>query len=76
MISVDDLSDMIAARQKAAKKVEEQYVVLVTAEPRKSLRVYMNQPRKRGTILGRERVVSWNDFRRYSSTAARSHRRF
>ena len=62
VISADELSEMIEARQKAAKKVEDQYVVLVTAEARKSLRVYMNQPGKRRTILGRERVVSRNDF--------------
>lgn len=62
VISADDLSEMIEARQEAAKKVEDQYVELVTAQARKSLRMHMNQPEKRGKIPGRERVVSRIDF--------------
>lgn len=43
-------------------KAEDRYTLLVTAELRKSLRVYLNQPGKKGTILGRARAVSRNDF--------------
>ena len=41
----------------AAGGNEDQYTVLVTAEAGKSLRVYMNQPGVKNTILGKELVI-------------------
>lgn len=56
-ITVDQLNAMITARKKAAGGDEDQYTVLVTAEAGKSLRVYMNQPGVKNTILGKELVI-------------------
>jgi hypothetical protein len=48
---------------KAAKgSDEDQYVVLVTTPKNKGLRVYVNAPGKRKTILGKELTVARNSF--------------
>ncbi|WP_242101572.1 hypothetical protein [Lysobacter sp. M2-1] len=61
-ISADQLADLIAARQKANGGQEDQYTLLVTADPGKSLRAYVNQPGKKATILGKPLVVGRNAF--------------
>jgi hypothetical protein len=61
-ITVDQLHDLIDRRQKANGGPEDQYTILVTAEPSKSLRVYVNQPGRRGAIIGKPIVVSRNAF--------------
>lgn len=62
VITVDQLHDLINRRQKANGGPEDQYTVLVTAQAGKSLRVYANHPGKKGTILGKQLVVSRNAF--------------
>lgn len=62
VMTVDELHDLIDRRQKANGGPEDQYTVLVTAQAGKSLRVYLNQPGKKGTILGKAIVVTRNAF--------------
>ncbi len=62
LITVDQLNAMITARKSAKGGVEDQYQVLVTAPPDKSLRVYMNEPGRRKTILGNPLIVSRSAF--------------
>jgi hypothetical protein len=61
-ITADQLNTLIAARKKAKGGAEDQYTVLVTAPAGKSLRVYMNHPGVRKTILGDPVIVSRNAF--------------
>lgn len=61
-LSYDDLEALVNSR-KAEKGVDEdQYVILVTAPKRKELRVYINAPGKKKTILGKELKVPRKDF--------------
>ena len=61
-ITADELATMIAARQKAKGSMEDQYTVLVTAPKGKGLRVYMNHPGTKGTLLGKELIISRSSF--------------
>jgi len=62
-ISYKTLTALVAQRKIASGgKSEEQYVVLVTAQKGKSLRMYMNQPNKKNTIMGKQILVSRKDF--------------
>ncbi|GAA0711953.1 hypothetical protein [Dokdonella soli] len=61
-IIADQLASMIAARQKAKGGTEDQYTVLVTAPKGKGLRVYMNHPGTKATILGKPVIVSRSSF--------------
>lgn len=62
VISVAQLDALFAARKKAKGVTEDQYTVLVTAPTGKSLRLYMNQPGVRKTVLGDPIIVSRNAF--------------
>lgn len=62
LISVDQLNALMDARRKAKGAIEDQYTVLVTAPPGKSLRVYVNEPGRRKTILGNSLIVSRSAF--------------
>lgn len=62
VITVDQLAELIARRQKANGGQEDQYTLLVTAEAGKSLRVYVNHPGKKRKILGKPIVVSRKAF--------------
>lgn len=61
-ISYEELQGLIARRKKQKDDAEDQYVILVTAPKGKSLRVYVNAPGKRKTILGKELIVSRKAF--------------
>ena len=61
-ISADELAQLVQDRQRAKGGREDQYVVIVTAEPRKSLRVYVNYPGRRATVLGKPLIKSRNAF--------------
>lgn len=61
-ISADMLSDLISSRQKAFGGNEDQYTLLVTVPKGKSMRVYVNHPGKKATLLGKERVISRSSF--------------
>jgi hypothetical protein len=61
-ISADTLSDFIESRQKAFGGKEDQYTILVTVPKGKSMRVYVNHPGKKSTLLEKERVVSRRSF--------------
>ncbi len=56
------LLDLIARRREAKGSSESQYTLLVTVEPGKSLRLYVNEPKRRGCILGKPLIVSRNAF--------------
>ena len=49
-------------REEAKEAREEQFQIVITIPVRKSFRVYVNEPGKRGCILGKEEVVSRKDF--------------
>jgi len=57
-----DLQKLIARREKALGASEDVHTILVTVPKGKSLRVYVNAPGKKKTILGEELVVSRNAF--------------
>jgi hypothetical protein len=57
-----ELLKLIAAREKALGGPEDTHTILVTAPKGKSLRVYVNEPGKKKTILGKEVVVSRSAF--------------
>lgn len=61
-ISFEQLQDLIARRRNEKGEDEDQYVVLVTASQGRSLRVYLNAPGRRNTILGGQLVVSRRAF--------------
>ena len=50
------LADMIKKHQQAAGKKKSQYQLLATLKPREAFRVYMNDPRKKGGILGESKI--------------------
>jgi hypothetical protein len=51
VLTLQRLKEMIAVREKAAQKTEDQYVVLVTARKNSKLRVYLNAPGTTGKLL-------------------------
>jgi len=57
-----ELLKLVARREKALGSPEDAHTILVTAPKGKSLRVYVNAPGKKKTILGKELVVSRNAF--------------
>lgn len=61
-ISHSTLADLAARREKAAGHPEDTLTVLVTAPENKSLRVYVNAPGKKGSILGKAVIVSRSAF--------------
>ena len=62
VLSYEALRTMVEQRRLAAGRKEDQYVVAVTAQPRKRLRAYVNAPGKKKTILGKAIVVSRKAF--------------
>ncbi|MEK6614962.1 MAG: hypothetical protein AABZ32_02455, partial [Bacteroidota bacterium] len=52
----------IARRKNANGASEDVYTIIVTAPKGKSLRVYVNEPGKKKTILGEASIVSRNAF--------------
>ncbi len=56
------LVKLVALREKALGASEEVHTILVTVPKGKSLRVYVNAPGKKKTILGKELIVSRNAF--------------
>jgi hypothetical protein len=61
-LSYGQLLSLVQERHKAYGGVENQYVVLVTAQKGSSLHVYVNAPHKKKTKLGKDIVVSRNAF--------------
>ena len=61
-ISYEQFSNLVDRRKNAAGKKEPQYVILVTVPKRKSMRVYVNEPGKRGKYLGKQITIHRNDF--------------
>jgi hypothetical protein len=63
IVTLKHLQEMIAIREKAAGKPEDQYVVLVTAPKNSKLRVYLNAPGTKGKLLkNTEAKVARNSF--------------
>jgi len=61
-VSYDELTTMIENRRKYKKNEESQYIVKVTVPEGKSMRVYMDFPGQKKTILEKEIVVARNRF--------------
>jgi len=61
-IEASELSELIESRKEAAQTEEDTYTVLVTMPSGKSMRVYMNQPGQRKTMLGKPLIVSRSAF--------------
>jgi hypothetical protein len=51
-LTYGQLVQLIAVRKKVCGEDEEQYQILVTAPPNKQFRVYVNQPGRRGVLMG------------------------
>ncbi len=51
-IKASELSELIESRKEAAETEEDNYAVLGTMPSGRSMRVYMNQPGKKKTMLG------------------------
>jgi hypothetical protein len=63
VVTLQRLREMIAIREQAAGKTEDQYVVLVTAPKNSKLRVYLNAPGTKGKLLrNTETKVARNSF--------------
>jgi hypothetical protein len=63
LVTLQRLKEMIATREKATGKTEDQYVVLVTAPKNSQLRVYLNVPGTKGKLLkNTETKVPRNSF--------------
>jgi hypothetical protein len=58
------LVQMIGERRRQSEQDEDQYIVLVTAEPHHQLRVYMNAPGQRRSYLENPTLVARADFPR------------
>jgi predicted transcriptional regulator len=56
------LTSLIDRRVKAISNNEDQYTILVTAPKNKSLRVYVNAPGRKKTILGKTEIVKRTAF--------------
>jgi hypothetical protein len=61
-LSFAELLELHAKRKKASGTQEEILTVLVTVPAKKSLRVYVNTPGKRGSVLGKEKIVNRKAF--------------
>lgn len=57
-----DLMKLVRRRKRAFKGDEAQYTIMVTAPARKNLRVYLNKPGVKSTILGEPVLVKRNAF--------------
>ena len=57
-----ELLKLVASRENALSGPEDVHTILVSVPKGKSLRVYVNAPGKKKTILGKELVVSRNAF--------------
>lgn len=57
-----ELLKLLARREKALGAPEENLTVLVTVPAQKSLRVYINTPGKKGSMLGKAFIVSRSAF--------------
>ena len=63
VVTLQRLKEMVATREKAAGKAEDQYVLLVTAPKNSQLRLYLNVPGKKGKLLkNTETKVPRNSF--------------
>ncbi len=56
------LLELIARRKKAKGYDEDQYTILVTMPEGKSFRSYINEPDRKGKILGKQVLISRNNF--------------
>lgn len=64
-LTLGELNALLAARTKALVKLgktEDTLTVLVTVPKGKSLRVYVNEPGVKKTVLGKEKIVSRSNF--------------
>ena len=62
-VDISTIEDLISRRIRKNGGVEEdQYQIIVTAEPGRSLRAYINSPAKKGKMLGEAYVVRRNAF--------------
>jgi hypothetical protein len=62
VISHAQLADLLKRREKALGHAEETLSVLVTIETGKSFRVWVNEPGRKGVPIGKQLVVSRNEF--------------
>lgn len=56
VLSDDELTKLIALRQKVFGGPEDQYQIIVTAPANKQFRVYVNRPGAKGKMLGEIKV--------------------
>ncbi len=61
-LTVAELNKLVETRKDEAGKTEDQYLILVTMPKGKSMRVYVNQPGRKKTMLGKPLIVSRNAF--------------
>ena len=61
-LTAEQLTNLIQRRETEAGKAEDQYTILVTMPKGKSMRVYVNHPGKKKTMLGKSLIVSRNAF--------------
>lgn len=61
-LSVGNFNALIENRKKSAGHDEDLYQILVTAEPNKGLRAYVNAAGKKGKVAGKEIVVARKAF--------------
>ena len=61
-ISAGELNALIARRQEAKGKAENQYTVVVALLPRSKFRTFVTPPARRNTVLGEPMLVAQNDF--------------
>ena len=61
-LNFDELFELVIYRKKKIGYLENQITVLVTAHPKKSLRVYVNSPGERNTILGTPLLIKRSEF--------------
>lgn len=61
-VTLDELMELVQRRQRSKGEPEDQYIVKVTTPKGKSMRVYMDFPGKKKTILGKAIVVARNRF--------------
>jgi len=52
VLSYGQVTQLIATRKKERGEEEDQYQILVTARPNKQFRVYVNEPGRRGVMMG------------------------
>ncbi|MBN8586093.1 MAG: hypothetical protein J0M37_13465 [Ignavibacteria bacterium] len=62
LISYKELQEMIKIRENTLGKSENQYTVLVNLPKGSSFRAYINYPGQKNTYLGKQLIVSRNDF--------------